>query len=189
MEPSIDKLSRTDIIKLVAAEALEQMAGEVRRAEEGVALALREFERVVRNNALERNFMLLGHCAVVCRFNTEDIVARIPRAIYAETALPNSVVCILTNSSVLYEQRMSIELRVNVEHDVELHAIALQQALRHLGECEQRDTKVSTVKEKVRRDLVADFLKGADGVELMAAARTLAARVKARMLKGESCQN
>lgn len=185
-EPTIEKLSRTDLIKLVAGEVLEQMAGAVKRAEEGVTLAREEFDRCVRERALGENQGVLHNMAMVCNFEVADVVVTVPRCIYADNVLPIDVPCTIMNSSVPYERRMSIEVRVALfdTSEVRTRALALKQALQYRNECEQQDARVSVVKESVRKDLVADLLKGEGGEELMEAAKKLAVIVKARILQG-----
>lgn len=183
-EPTIEKLSRTDLIKLVAGEVLEQMAGAVKRAEEGVTLAREEFDRCVRERALGENQGVLHSMASVCNFEVADVVVTVPRSIYADNVLPIDVSCTIMNSSVPYERRMSIEVRVALSFEVRERALALKLALKYRNECEQQDARVSVVKESVRKDLVADLLKGEGGEELLEAAKKLAVIVKMRILQG-----
>ena len=179
-------MSRTDIIKLVAGEVLEQMAGAVERADEAVALAQAEFDRVVRDRALTDNAALVNSLALACRFEAGDVVVTVPRSVYADGALPIDVPVTLTNTMLPFERRMMIEVRVPLFDTsvTRTRGLALQQALRYRVECARADDRVSVVKESVRKDLVAELLKGPDGEPLLAAAKTLAALVKARMLQG-----
>lgn len=184
MEQQLDKLTRGDIIKLVAAEALEQLAGEVAECERIVKDAHVAFNDRVAERAKSSHHELLRVLADACRFDPEDVVANVPRVVYAETTLPDSVAVGLTNSALPFEQRMRIEVRVPLQ-DVEDAANLLQRSLVDLAEAERRDHRVSSVKEKVRKDLVDELLKsgGADAEELLGAAKRLAKAIKNRLLE------
>jgi len=182
MSGTIDKLNRTDLIKLVAQEALAQLEGEVDRATEAVDVARAAFESAVRGATLDQNMDLIERAAVVCSFDPLNATVYVPRAIYAEVAIPDTVTAVIVNSPLPFDQRVRLEVRTDVAGTIAERAHQLQAALVELDAAEHRDTKVSTIKESVRKDLVAELLKGEEGAEVLAAAKRLAAAVKARMV-------
>lgn len=181
---TLDKLNRTDLIKLVAQEALAQLDDEVERMADAVNTARAAFEAEVRDRVLHENAAMIAQLAVMCNFIAGDAVVSVPRSIYAEVAQPDTVSATITNSALPFEQRMRIEVRVLVLGAVAERARDLQRALVELDDAEHRDTKVSTIKESVRKDMVAELLKGEQGAEVLAAAKQLARVVKARLVGG-----
>ena len=181
-EQQLDKLSRTDLIKMISQEVLEQLKTEVADCEAELQRARVAFETAVRDAAVESHAELLSVLADVCRFKEDDVVATVPRAIYREQPLPREVMCILSNSALPFEQRMNIEVRVSIE-STGTTAHELKQALYWLQRAEDRDSKVTTVKESVRKDLVADLLKsgGEDADTILAASKRLAKAVKQKL--------
>ena len=187
MREQLDKMTRGDIIKLVAAEALEQLAGEVAAAEAAVADAHVAFNDRVARNAKSSHHALLGVLGDACRFDPQDVVANVPRVVYAETSLPDTVAVGLTNSALPFEQRMRIEVRVLIcdGGPIESAADDLKRALVLWRAAEVRDHRATAVRESVRKDLVDNLLKsgGEDADALLSAAKRIARHVSAKLLE------
>jgi len=184
MEQQLDKLSRGDLIKLVGQQVLDELADETQRAGDAIVTAQEQFQRAVIYKAKHDNLVLLTNMAAVSGCDEQHIMGMMPRVIYADQALPDTVPVVLVNSLLPHDQRMRIEVRVQLVGSMLELAQGLQKALAWRDEAESRDKKVSVIREKVRRDLVDTLLKGPEGEAVKTAARELAKAVKEQLLKG-----
>lgn len=186
----LQNLNRTDLIKLVAQQVLDDLRTEVADCKVAVGRARCLFEDEAERLARSENIALLDDLGDACRFDVDDVVCEVQRCVYAESVLPSDVAVVMKNSALPFEQRMCIEVRVPLTGDLLDAAEQLQRALRALDDAEHRDTRVSTIKEKVRKDMVGELLKsGGDAADrILAASRELAVQVKERLLKQDGAK-
>lgn len=178
---TLDKLNRTDLIKLIAGQVLEDLAGEMARAREEVARATAEFHEAVVNEARWAHEMLLAEMRMAG--GTGPLDGKCTTAIYPDE-VPDAVEVVFSDGPS-FESRLRFTARVSL---LGLHkrlfelAQRVAEARRAVEEARERDARVSTIREKVRKDLVAETLRGPGGEEVLTAARKLAALIKAKML-------
>lgn len=179
---TLDKLSRTDLIKMIGQQVLDDLKGEADRARTAADEARSALVAEVGRVAIISHKTLLINIAAVADFDAKNVVFSVPRQVYVDQALPESFVCVLSNSGLPHDQRFKLDVRVPVGDSVRDLALGFQRALQHQVDAERRDTKVTTIREKVRKDLVGELLKGDEGEKVLAAAKELARSVKGRLL-------
>jgi len=181
MTQQLDKLNRTDLVKLVAQEVLADMAGEKKRASQAVVEAAEAFAQSVVDRAKADHATLLTNVAAVVGAD-EPLNGTCITRVYIGEEIGDVATVIVTDTPESFDAKLKLTVKVPLSTEQRRMAREWQRALEFEREAEQRDTRVSTVKEKVRQDLVAELLKGPGGAELLAAAKTLAAKVKDALL-------
>ena len=186
MTGQLDKLNRTDLIKLIGEQVLKDLATEVGKAEEAMNRAQAEFQKVAVGEARVQNNGLLISMATVA--GVPDVASGIVLTrLYINEAIPDAVQVLLADNSNTYDQRVKITVLVPVVGELLLRASQVITTMMALDSARKRDKKVSTIREKVRKDLVGELLKGPGGAEVLSAAKDLARAVKLK-LEGESVE-
>lgn len=182
MTQQLDKLNRTDLIKLIGEQVLADLAGEVQRAREAVRTAAVAFESMVVDAAMSEHAPVLAVMAEAAGVRVDQLSGRCLTRVYRDEPLPTAVQVVIADDA-MYDAKVKLTVTLHLDETMMSAAAAWQQAMQWEREAETRDTKVSTIREGVRKDLVAELLKGPGGEEVLSAAKRLAVAVKTRLLE------
>lgn len=181
MTGQLDKLNRTDLIKLIGEQVLAELADEGRRASAAVVESSTAFAESVGEKAKADHATLLTNVAAVVGA-AEPLVATCITRVYIGDDIPDVATVLITDTAESFDCRLKLTVKVPLSTEQRRMAAEWKRALEWERDAEQRDTKVSTVRENVRKDLVAELLKGPGGAEVLEAAKVLARRVKDTLL-------
>ena len=183
------KVSRTDLVNMIAAEALEEVAEDVRQAELGLADIAKRF----RNEAIDTaKTQLAGELVAVRRITCKELYgfcdyelpSRIERG---PEPIKKTVEIVFRDKGEEWDATVRLPIVLEMEEGDTLMQIVAEWDAAHdaLQLARARDSRMSAVKNDVRKAVIAAALDGTEeGRALLAQCKALAKALKLRLADG-----
>lgn len=167
------KLNRTDLTKLLASVMQAEAEQAVQAAEADVVAARDAFHAQVIRLARSDRADLLAHL-------DGDLTARCTYRIYedGDEPLGDRASVIFSDGDQEYESDNRVTVRVVIDGKLVLLREQWEAAVSVLRAARARDTRVSAIKDDVRRDIIKAALDTPEGAELLAAAKKCVAVIE-----------
>jgi hypothetical protein len=187
MEPkpeaiSAIKLTRADAVKLVAAEMIEQCAGDVERCEAAVIECRDGFHSAVVARARDKHYRLLSDVLEAVGSKADALHGACGYRVYEEDDDGPTAQVVFADHPQTYEARFRIAVSIRLSATELKMARTWQLALVALRAARERDLRVGAMKKEARDKLIKSALSGTlEGAAVVASVTALAKALREKV--------